>query len=70
MVCIACGIFLVKVVPNAATVLNDFSIYQVSILIALCLLLMMHPFMVKIDSSQVIKSPKMPNLKCFYTTNY
>ena len=37
-----------KVVPNAATVLNDFSIYQVSILIAVCLLLMMYPIVVKI----------------------
>ena len=59
-----------KVVPNAATVLIDFSIYQVSILIAVCLLLMMYPIVVKIDFSQVIKSAKTPNLNCFYTTNY
>ena len=58
-----------KVVPNAATVLNDFSIYQVSILIAVCLLLMMYPIVVKIDFSQIIKSAKTPNLNCFYTTN-
>ena len=70
VVCIVGGIFLVKVVPNTATVLNDFPIYQVSILIAFCLLLIMYPIVVKIDSPQVIKSAKMPNLKCFYTTNY
>ena len=70
LVCIVGGIFLVKVVPNAATMLNDFSIYQVSILIAVCLLLMMYPIVVKIDFSQVIKSAKTPNLNCFYTTNY
>ena len=56
--------------PADLTVLNDFSIYQVSILIAICLLLMMYPIVFKIDFSQVIKSAKTPNLNCFYTTNY
>ena len=35
------GLFLVKVVPYTATLLNDSPIYQASILIAVCLLLMM-----------------------------
>ena len=59
-----------EVAPNAATVPNDFSIYQVSILIVVCLLLMMSTIVVKIDFSQVIKSAKTPNLNYFYTTNY
>lgn len=70
LVCIAGGIFLVKVVPNAATVLNDFSIYQVSILIAVCLLIMMYPIVIKIDFLHFLKSTKIPNLNCFYATNY
>ncbi len=60
LLCIAGGIFLGKVAPDIATTLNDFSIYQVSIPIAVCLFLMMYPIMVKIDFAQVIKSVKTP----------
>ena len=60
LLCIAGGIFLGKVAPDIATTLNDFSIYQVSIPIAVCLFFMMYPIMVKIDFAQVVKSAKTP----------
>lgn len=58
--CITVGIFLGKAVPGLATALNDFSVYQVSVPIAVCLFFMMYPIMVKIDFSQVLKSAKTP----------
>ena len=58
--CIVGGITLGKVAPDVATKLNDFSLYQVSIPIAVCLFFMMYPIMVKIDFSQVMKSAKTP----------
>lgn len=58
--CITGGILLGKVAPDVATTLNDFSIYQVSIPIAICLFFMMYPIMVKIDFTQVLKSAKTP----------
>ena len=58
--CIGGGILLGKVAPNIATALNDFSLYQVSIPIAVCLFFMMYPIMVKIDFAQVLKSAKTP----------
>mgnify|MGYP006099131023 FL=1 len=60
LLCIAGGIFLGKIAPGVATTLNDFSIYQVSIPIAVCLFFMMYPIMVKIDFSQVLRSAKTP----------
>ncbi len=60
LLCIAGGIFLGKAAPDIATTLNDFSIYQVSIPIAVCLFFMMYPIMVKIDFAQVLKSAKTP----------
>jgi ACR3 family arsenite transporter len=60
LLCIAGGIFLGKTVPNLAAVLNDLSVHQVSIPIAVCLFFMMYPIMVKIDFSQVLKSAKTP----------
>jgi len=60
LLCIGGGITLGKVAPDVATTLNDFSIYQVSIPIAVCLFFMMYPIMVKIDFSQVIRSTKTP----------
>ena len=60
LLCIAGGIFLGKAAPQIATTLNDFSIYQVSIPIAVYLFFMMYPIMVKIDFAQVIKSAKTP----------
>ncbi len=60
LLCIVGGILLGKTVPDVATTLDNFSIYQVSIPIAICLFFMMYPIMVKIDFSQVIKSAKTP----------
>ncbi len=58
--CIAAGILLGKAAPGIAATLDDFSIYQVSVPIAVCLFFMMYPIMVKIDFTQVIKSAKTP----------
>jgi len=60
LLCIVGGIALGKSAPAVATTLNDFSIYQVSIPIAVCLFFMMYPIMVKIDFSQVMTSAKTP----------
>jgi len=60
MLCIAGGILLGKIAPSLATTLNNFSVYQVSIPIAVCLFFMMYPIMVKIDFAQVLKSAKTP----------
>jgi ACR3 family arsenite transporter len=60
LLCIGGGILLGKVAPDIATTLNNFSIYQVSIPIAVCLFFMMYPIMVKIDFTQVVKSAKTP----------
>jgi len=60
LLCIAGGIVLGKIAPGVATTLNDISVYQVSIPIAVCLFFMMYPIMVKIDFTQVLKSDKTP----------
>ena len=52
VLCIAGGILSGKIAPDVATTLNEFSIYQVSIPIAVCLFFMMYPIMVKIDFAQ------------------
>ena len=58
--CIGIGILLGKLFPNVAVTLDQFSIYQVSIPIAVCLFFMMYPIMVKIDFAEVIKAGKTP----------
>jgi len=58
--CIGIGILLGKLFPNVAVTLDQFSIYQVSIPIAICLFFMMYPIMVKIDFAEVIKAGKTP----------
>jgi len=58
--CIIFGIFLGKLFPSFAVTLDGFSIYQVSIPIAICLFFMMYPIMVKIDFKEVIKAGKTP----------
>ena len=60
LLCIVGGIILGKITPDAAATLNEFSVYQVSVPIAVCLFFMMYPIMVKIDFSQVLKSAKTP----------
>ncbi|MFH1837204.1 MAG: ACR3 family arsenite efflux transporter [Candidatus Omnitrophota bacterium] len=58
--CIAAGIVLGKLFPQAAVTLDNISVYQVSIPIAICLFFMMYPIMVKIDFSEVVKAGKTP----------
>lgn len=60
LLCIAAGILLGKFTPGIAATLNDFSVYQVSVPIAVCLFFMMYPIMVKIDFAQVVKSARTP----------
>lgn len=59
-ICILLGIALGKVFPELAQTLDQMSIYQVSIPIAVCLFFMMYPIMVKIDFSQAVKAAKTP----------
>ncbi|MFA5156627.1 MAG: ACR3 family arsenite efflux transporter [Candidatus Omnitrophota bacterium] len=58
--CIGLGILLGKFFPYIAVALDSFSVYQVSIPIAICLFFMMYPIMVKIDFAEVIKAGKTP----------
>ncbi|TRZ93755.1 arsenical-resistance protein [bacterium] len=58
--CIGIGIILGKFFPGVALTLDNLSIYQVSIPIAICLFFMMYPIMVKIDFAEVIKAGKTP----------
>jgi ACR3 family arsenite transporter len=58
--CIVIGIALGKLFPQVAVVLDRFSVYQVSIPIAICLFFMMYPIMVKIDFAEVVKAGKTP----------
>ncbi|UCD15239.1 MAG: ACR3 family arsenite efflux transporter [Candidatus Omnitrophota bacterium] len=60
IVCIGIGILLGKLFPRLATTLDNLSIYQVSLPIAVCLFFMMYPIMVKIDFAEVIKAGKTP----------
>jgi ACR3 family arsenite transporter len=60
MLCIAAGIVLGKTAPQIAVTLDNFSIYQISLPIAICLFFMMYPIMVKIDFGEVIKAGKTP----------
>jgi len=43
LLCIAAGILLGKAAPGIAVTLDDLSIYQVSLPIAVCLFFMMYP---------------------------
>lgn len=58
--CIAGGIALGKLFPGVAQSLDNLSIYNVSIPIAICLFFMMYPIMVKIDFSQAKKAARSP----------
>jgi len=60
LLCIGLGIILGKLFPQMAVTLDQISIYQVSIPIAICLFFMMYPIMVKIDFAEVIKAGKTP----------
>jgi ACR3 family arsenite transporter len=58
--CIVGGIILGKIAPGVAVTLDNMSLYQVSIPIAICLFFMMYPIMVKIDFAEVLKAAKTP----------
>ena len=58
--CIGIGIALGKFCPGVALTLDNLSVYQVSVPIAICLFFMMYPIMVKIDFAEVIKAGKTP----------
>ena len=60
LLCIGLGITLGKVLPSLALTLDSWSVYQISIPIAVCLFFMMFPIMVKIDFSEVVKAGKTP----------
>ena len=54
--CILAGIALGTIAPGIAVALDSFSVYQVSIPIAIALFFMMYPIMVKIDFAEVLKA--------------
>ncbi|MEW5873721.1 MAG: ACR3 family arsenite efflux transporter [Candidatus Zixiibacteriota bacterium] len=63
LLCIAAGILLGRVAPQAATYLDGLAITVdgapvVSVPIAICLFFMMYPIMVKIDFAEVVKAGK------------
>ncbi|MBU7024340.1 MAG: ACR3 family arsenite efflux transporter [Theionarchaea archaeon] len=58
--CIGGGILLGKLAPGVAVTLDSFSVYQVSVPIAVCLFFMMYPIMVKIDFAEVVRAAKTP----------
>ena len=60
LLCIGAGIVLGKLAPEVAVNLDAFTVYQVSIPIAICLFFMMYPIMVKIDFAEVVKAAKTP----------
>lgn len=60
LLCIGAGIVLGKLAPEVAVKSDAFTVYQVSIPIAICLFFMMYPIMVKIDFAEVVKAAKTP----------
>jgi ACR3 family arsenite transporter len=58
--CIVAGIALGRVAPGVAVALDSFSVYQVSIPIAIALFFMMYPIMVKIDFAEVLRAARTP----------
>lgn len=58
--CIVAGIMVGRMAPEVAVTLDSFSVYQVSIPIAIALFFMMYPIMVKIDFSEVLRAARTP----------
>jgi ACR3 family arsenite transporter len=58
--CIGVGILLGRFLPSIAQTLDSWSIYNVSVPIAICLFFMMYPIMVKIDFSQAVQALQAP----------
>jgi ACR3 family arsenite transporter len=60
ILCIGAGILIGKWFPGLSETLNNYSVENVSIPIAICLFFMMYPIMVKIDFAEVVKAGKTP----------
>ncbi|MGE5279303.1 MAG: ACR3 family arsenite efflux transporter [Deltaproteobacteria bacterium] len=60
LACIGAGIVLGKLLPGVAVALDRYSVYHVSLPIAVCLFFMMYPIMVKIDFAEVVKAGRTP----------
>lgn len=60
LLCIVAGIALGRLAPQVAVTLDSFTLYHVSIPIAIAMFFMLYPIMVKIDFSQVLKVTKNP----------
>jgi len=60
VLCIVAGIALGKTVPSLSKMLDRFSVFQISIPIAICLFFMMYPIMVKIDFGRLMRVGKTP----------
>jgi ACR3 family arsenite transporter len=58
--CIIGGILIGRLAPAVAVTLDSFSVFQVSIPIAIALFFMMYPIMVKIDFAEVLKAARTP----------
>ncbi len=58
--CIILGILLGRSVPELALTLDSYTVFNVSIPIAIALFFMVYPIMVKIDFGQVLKAAKTP----------
>jgi len=58
--CIILGILLGRSVPEMALTLDSYTVFNVSIPIAIALFFMVYPIMVKIDFGQVLKAAKTP----------
>jgi ACR3 family arsenite transporter len=58
--CIAGGILLGRFFPQVAVTLDSYSVYEISIPIAIALFFMMYPIMVKIDFGEVLRAAQTP----------
>ena len=58
--CIILGILLGRSVPELALTLDSYTVFNVSIPIAIALFFMVYPIMVKIDFGQILKAAKTP----------
>ncbi len=59
-ICIIAGILLGRAIPQLAVTLDTYTVFNVSIPIAIALFFMVYPIMVKIDFGQVLKAAKTP----------
>ncbi len=59
-ICIIAGIILGRTIPELAVTLDSYTVFNVSIPIAIALFFMVYPIMVKIDFSNVVRAAKTP----------